>query len=230
MRSHWNDSYIIQDGSLTSYSTALSVTIAIGCSLLILNILIFAAVYYQRDRNKLGSRYSIDSHQTDLPHREHTDISHQQKASLSRPVSHYRLYTTGHNSGHGGHPPHNYLPPPQFADSVTTIDSNTDFNSCNVSTFPRKCHTENSSSTESQPLMLGTSFKTMPRNLPTHSSKNSFYSISGLGQEMGGGSQTLPLKSSLKKSRLALAEFSDRDSQADSPESRPNGATDELRV
>ena len=34
-----------------------SVTIAIGTSLLILNILIFAAVYYQRDRNKMGSRY-----------------------------------------------------------------------------------------------------------------------------------------------------------------------------
>lgn len=31
-----------------AYSTALSVTIAIGCSLLILNVLIFAGVYYQR--------------------------------------------------------------------------------------------------------------------------------------------------------------------------------------
>jgi hypothetical protein len=51
--------------SLSSYSTALSVTIAIGTSLLILNILIFAAVYYQRDRNKLsGSHYSLSSSQT----------------------------------------------------------------------------------------------------------------------------------------------------------------------
>ena len=33
-----------------AYSTALSVTIAIGCSLLILNVLIFAGVYYQRDK------------------------------------------------------------------------------------------------------------------------------------------------------------------------------------
>lgn len=32
----------------SAYSTALSVTIAIGCSLLILNVLIFAGVYYQR--------------------------------------------------------------------------------------------------------------------------------------------------------------------------------------
>lgn len=36
----------------SSYSTALSVTIAIGCSLLILNMLIFAGVYYQLDRAK----------------------------------------------------------------------------------------------------------------------------------------------------------------------------------
>ena len=34
------------------YSTALSVTIAIGCSLLILNMLIFAGVYYQLDKAK----------------------------------------------------------------------------------------------------------------------------------------------------------------------------------
>ncbi|KAL1471095.1 hypothetical protein MTO96_023874 [Rhipicephalus appendiculatus] len=32
------------------YSTALGVTIAVGCSLLILNVLIFAGVYYQRDK------------------------------------------------------------------------------------------------------------------------------------------------------------------------------------
>lgn len=36
-----------------AYSTALSVTIAIGCSLLILNILIFARVYRQRDKSKI---------------------------------------------------------------------------------------------------------------------------------------------------------------------------------
>lgn len=49
-----NSSYIVQaEGTegLGSYSTALSVTIAIGCSLLVLNVLIFTAVYYQRDRN-----------------------------------------------------------------------------------------------------------------------------------------------------------------------------------
>lgn len=39
--------------SYAAYSTALSVTIAIGCSLLILNVLIFAGVYYQRDKTRL---------------------------------------------------------------------------------------------------------------------------------------------------------------------------------
>jgi hypothetical protein len=43
--------YVHQSRSLSNYSTALSVTIAIGCSLLVLNVLIFAAVYYQKDRS-----------------------------------------------------------------------------------------------------------------------------------------------------------------------------------
>ena len=49
-----NESHQIQNpsDSFSNYSTALSVTIAIGCSLLVLNVLIFTAVYYQRDRNR----------------------------------------------------------------------------------------------------------------------------------------------------------------------------------
>ncbi|XP_022250885.1 neuroligin-3-like [Limulus polyphemus] len=37
----------------SSYSTALSVTIAVGCSLLILNILVFTGMFYQKDKNRL---------------------------------------------------------------------------------------------------------------------------------------------------------------------------------
>ncbi|XP_066959144.1 neuroligin-4, X-linked-like isoform X1 [Macrobrachium rosenbergii] len=45
-----------------AYSTALSVTIAIGVSLLILNLLIFAGVYYQRDRSRaMGSKQEQQS-------------------------------------------------------------------------------------------------------------------------------------------------------------------------
>lgn len=43
----------LEAAGYAAYSTALSVTIAIGCSLLVLNILIFAGVYYQRDKTRL---------------------------------------------------------------------------------------------------------------------------------------------------------------------------------
>lgn len=41
--------------NFASYNTALTITITIGCSLLVLNILIFAGVYYQKDRNNSSS-------------------------------------------------------------------------------------------------------------------------------------------------------------------------------
>lgn len=47
------DSNAFEAAGYAAYSTALSVTIAIGCSLLILNVLIFAGVYYQRDKTRL---------------------------------------------------------------------------------------------------------------------------------------------------------------------------------
>jgi len=43
----------LEAAGYAAYNTALSVTIAIGCSLLILNVLIFAGVYYQRDKTRL---------------------------------------------------------------------------------------------------------------------------------------------------------------------------------
>ncbi|XP_026467545.1 neuroligin-4, Y-linked-like [Ctenocephalides felis] len=43
----------LSDDGFAAYSTALSVTIAVGCSLLILNVLVFAGVYYQRDKTRL---------------------------------------------------------------------------------------------------------------------------------------------------------------------------------
>ncbi|KAL1124007.1 hypothetical protein AAG570_001777 [Ranatra chinensis] len=39
-----------------SYTTALTVTIAVGCFLLLLNILIFAGIYHQRDRRSSGKK------------------------------------------------------------------------------------------------------------------------------------------------------------------------------
>lgn len=40
-----------------SYTTALTVTIAVGCFLLLLNILIFAGIYHQRDRGSSGGHF-----------------------------------------------------------------------------------------------------------------------------------------------------------------------------
>lgn len=57
-------SVMMQQGA---YSTALSVTIAIGCSLLVLNVLIFAGVYYQRDKNKLDTNMWKRNYQVRRP-------------------------------------------------------------------------------------------------------------------------------------------------------------------
>lgn len=48
------------DDHYGAYSTALSVTIAIGCSLLILNVLIFAGVYYQRDKQRMELKRRLE--------------------------------------------------------------------------------------------------------------------------------------------------------------------------
>lgn len=51
-----------QDGDMTTSSVPLSITIAVGCSLLFLNLLIFAGVYYQRERiRKLRKRREEDN-------------------------------------------------------------------------------------------------------------------------------------------------------------------------
>ena len=64
-----NDTMGFPQSLFESYTTALSVTIGIGCSLLILNVLIFAGVYYQRDKTRMEakmyrreqSKYSVES-------------------------------------------------------------------------------------------------------------------------------------------------------------------------
>ena len=50
------------------YSTALSVTIAIGCSLLILNVLTFAGLYYRRDRRRQFKATGLQHSVSDTSH------------------------------------------------------------------------------------------------------------------------------------------------------------------
>ncbi len=87
--------------ALSNYSTALSVTIAIGCSLLVLNVLIFAAVYYQKDRGP----DSVIQHQLQKQKLFHTD-SISQFVEQRRPVAASSTLQ-----------PPQQPPPPEFADS-----------------------------------------------------------------------------------------------------------------
>ncbi|CAO1394324.1 unnamed protein product, partial [Diamesa hyperborea] len=74
----------------TAYSTALSVTIAIGCSLLILNVLIFAGVYYQRDKTRLEVKTLQKQYQQRSGHQQsfdpikhaHYHLGHSQSANV----------------------------------------------------------------------------------------------------------------------------------------------------
>ncbi|ROT65219.1 putative neuroligin-4, X-linked-like [Penaeus vannamei] len=48
-------------GQFLDYTTALTLTVAIGLSLLVLNAILFAALIYRRDRNSLGPKMKYDS-------------------------------------------------------------------------------------------------------------------------------------------------------------------------
>ncbi|GAB6019883.1 Carboxylesterase [Chamberlinius hualienensis] len=80
MNGERNESHLIrvEDKHQGSYSTALSVTIAVGCSLLILNVLIFAGVYYQRDKNRVQAKVNDrPAGSVHLHKKEHADEAMQ---------------------------------------------------------------------------------------------------------------------------------------------------------
>ena len=231
-----NESYFaLAEGSLSSYSTALSVTIAIGTSLLILNILIFAAVYYQRDRNKMGSRYSLSREHSSGHSSGHPTPTHPSgpASTLSSGIS-----LTSGSRGHGGGsrrqschmrsyggPGHStYLPPPQFADGQAPGDghlSDSNFSMMSsagstgitIATLPRRCHTAsvNNSSSDTQPLIVASSFRTLPRRPPEQPGLASHYpggqTVASVAESAIHSSQTLPLKSSLKKTAVNNSDF-----------------------
>lgn len=95
-----------EDG-FAAYSTALSVTIAIGCSLLILNVLIFAGVYYQRDKTRLNEPRTMKKRNENgqIPNNICGDLETLTIHSKSDPST-----ILGHH--HSMH----QLPPPEFAD------------------------------------------------------------------------------------------------------------------
>ena len=138
-----------------TYSTALSVTIAIGCSLLILNVLIFAGVYYQRDKQRMELKRRMENGMLSVSISGEMDDRRQQsgprlcgKPDLADAPSLQRMDANSAASaarvnvyGDGGErssiisltSPFTQLPPPEFAD----FPSDPPPNGSLASTLPR---------------------------------------------------------------------------------------------
>ena len=58
-----------------SYTAALGVTVGVGCVLLVLNMLLFAGIYYQRDkeRRRHSNNATTNSNQENIPMSQHTN-------------------------------------------------------------------------------------------------------------------------------------------------------------
>lgn len=101
-----------QEDGFAAYSTALSVTIAIGCSLLILNVLIFAGVYYQRDKTRLTEPFHGPKKRPEngqMPNNICGDLESLTIHSKNDPST--ILAHHAHAMQH-----HQHQPPPEFAD------------------------------------------------------------------------------------------------------------------
>lgn len=119
-----------EDG-FAAYSTALSVTIAIGCSLLILNVLIFAGVYYQRDKTRMngpdgpnGSHLKKRVENGQMPNNICGDL--EGALTYQTSLKNDPATILSHHHTHA----HHQLPPPEFAD----LPSN---NVAGMATLPR---------------------------------------------------------------------------------------------
>ncbi|XP_064213069.1 neuroligin-4, X-linked isoform X1 [Tribolium castaneum] len=60
-----------------SYTAALGVTVGVGCLLLLLNMLIFAGIYYQRDRDRRRQNHVRSSRSNSSPSTETIPMSHR---------------------------------------------------------------------------------------------------------------------------------------------------------
>ncbi|KAK7015845.1 Carboxylesterase [Halocaridina rubra] len=107
-----------------AYSTALSVTIAIGCSLLILNVLIFAGVYYQRDKSRMeAKKVAENGGLLSSAHSISGDVNTPSTPSLSVKAEVISRMSSG---GMKAPPPTpmsqtTHLPPPEFADCPNQV-------------------------------------------------------------------------------------------------------------
>ena len=248
---HNSSAYIVQQDpskadkeGLTSYSTALSVTIAIGCSLLVLNILIFTAVYYQRDRHRSNASSKMDNsllanslsdHET---HRRNRSLDGVGMSSISyierRPSDPNCLIMTPPPSRRSLQdlvpppPPTNtvisvppqprksalknagkcevvqtstfrgHLPPPEFADTISP--TNRHLTLAEITQNPPshfQHHNPPPLSHQAQAASSST-FRTLPKNASINPNNTAGPAVPP--HQNSHASQTLPLKSNLKKS------------------------------
>ena len=143
----WRGPASMQDG-FAAYSTALSVTVAIGCSLLILNILIFAGVYYQRDKSKIEAKKVAEnggllapthSISGDIGTPGHHGRHQQQQQQQQQQHQHGNNYSghQDHNKNSQATPLQTHLPPPEFADNPSSKMIAYENNSAHLATLPR---------------------------------------------------------------------------------------------
>lgn len=116
---HTSSTAAAPEDGFAAYSTALSVTIAIGCSLLILNVLIFAGVYYQRDKTRMNGP---DGHTNGAHGIKKRVENGQMPNNICGDLEGALTYQTSLKndpatilSHHHTHS-HHQLPPPEFAD------------------------------------------------------------------------------------------------------------------
>lgn len=161
-KSHSGDD-LPEDG-FAAYSTALSVTIAIGCSLLILNVLIFAGVYYQRDKHRLEVKKRNENGQ--MP-----NISGELEGPSIKPdvPPNPGGLKADHLIGHKGKVTspvsQTQLPPPEFADLPIPPQTGTTNMSSSVPRAPPPPKSLKPQHPESQPL-LPQSIQLLPQNVP----------------------------------------------------------------
>lgn len=76
-----------------SYAAALAITIGVGCLLLLLNMIIFAGIYYQKGRDRKHKR---SSRSNSSPSSEDIQMSMRSTASPSSSSKHYSPSTEKH--------------------------------------------------------------------------------------------------------------------------------------
>lgn len=76
----------LTNGQFQNYSAALAITIGVGCFLLLLNILIFAAIYYQRVKRTLDAKRKEEFTETDIQMPNFID-SHMEKGGVKGAIN-----------------------------------------------------------------------------------------------------------------------------------------------